>query len=122
MFEPNIDLSPQLTTRLQVIKSVISVWDPPVQVALKLAAPGRERDITHEAVVLSRLSHPRVIGLHAVCPCAEDSSAAAAIATEVCSGGSLGDWLVARRSLAKASGSSALLPFQQRLDIAFQVR
>lgn len=104
------------------MRSIISFWDPQLPVALKLAAPGRERDITHEAVVLSRLSHPRVIGLHAVFPSDDDPSAAAAIATEICSGGSLGDWLVARRSRAKASGSSALLPFQQRLDIAFQVR
>lgn len=104
------------------MRSVIPCWDPQVPVALKLAAPGRERDITHEAVVLSRLSHPRVVGLHALCPCDEDATAAAAIATEICSGGSLGDWLVARRSRAKASGSSALLPFQQRLDIAYQVR
>lgn len=103
------------------MKSIIPTWDPQVLVALKLAAPGREKDVTHEAVVLSRLSHPRIIGLHSVFPSDDDPSVAAAIATEICEGGSLGDWLVTRRSRAKASGSSALLPFQQRLDIAYQV-
>eukprot|EP00892_Ulva_mutabilis_P008114 jgi/Ulvmu1/5675/UM024_0022.1 len=105
----------------RVMKSIIPSWDPHIPVALKLAAPGREKDITHEAVVLSRLSHPRIIGIHSVVPSDEDATAAAAIATEVCEGGSLGDWLVACRSRAKANGSSALLPFQQRLDIAYQV-
>jgi len=94
------------------MKSIIPTWDPQVLVALKLAAPGREKDVTHEAVVLSRLSHPRIIGLHSVFPSDDDPSVAAAIATEICEGGSLGDWLVTRRSRAKASGSSALLPFQ----------